>query len=271
MYVGWSSEGFRPSYNEPPFQHGPSYPGLPADSRWVPPTPHLFIHATTMKTEVVFLLHGTAIASASTLAPSDIEVLIPKESPAGKSDHRECATHDYEVLVEPPKPTGSLRNALESYNEEAFRETCTATGIEKLDCPPVGYPELCGFATAAPDSLLPAYTSHGSSASSWWAAHSSSALSVASECPHYWYEAMSGTFLAASWLNQTIAHAQCYEAGITGAEPAETGPTATSDRGLADDAPEETGDPDSGVMRAGAASMLVVAASVLAAATVNAL
>lgn len=225
-----------------------------------------------MTTKVFLLLHGVATVSAFTLIPSDVETLLPAASLTGESDSWECATHDYSKLLDLPRPTGSLEDALQSYNKDVFGELCTATGIDRLDCPPAGYPEVCGFDTAAPNDVLSAYSSHASSASSWWAAHSSSALSIASECPHYWYEAARETFLAAPWLNQTIAYAQCHDdAGITGVEPTETGPTATSGAGLAEDMPEETGEPDSGVGHFGTASMLMVAASGLAAAVMNAL
>lgn len=220
-----------------------------------------------MKAIFGLFLHNAALVSAITIAPSEIKVLFPTAFPTGQPDHRECATHDYDELLDPPKPTGSLEDALQSYNEEIFVKQCTATGIDKLGCAPAGYPEICGFSTAAPDGLLPAYSSHASSASSWWAERSSSALSIARECPHYWYEALGGTFLAAAWLNQTIAYAQCYDdAGITGAEPTEAKPTAKSGAGVTNHAPEETDEPDSGAEHAVVVDIIVLAASGLAAA-----
>lgn len=227
---------------------------------------------TSIKTRVVLFLHGAATVSAFTLSPSEVDALFPAVSPAGESDHWECATHDYSKMLDPPRPTGSLEDTIQSYNKEVFREVCTATGIERPDCLPARYPEVCGISTAAPEDLLPAYSSYASSASSWFAVHSSSALYIASEYPHYWYEAVRDTFLAASWLNQTIVYAQCYDdTWVTGIEPTETEPTATSGPGVIEDAPEETGDPDNGVGHSGTVDMLMVAASGLAAATMIAL
>lgn len=158
------------------------------------------------------------------------------------------------------------------YNEELYNKDCTATGEDRLDCPRFSHFEICGFSTAGSDDLIPAFSSHCSSAHSWWEAHGPAALSIASECPHHWTEAWNDENNSAAWLNLAIGYSQCYEeAGITGDDQSGTEPTATSGPGVTDEAPKETDDSDSGVGQAGTVEVLLLSACGMAAAAVNAL
>ncbi|KAF2674048.1 hypothetical protein BT63DRAFT_449037 [Microthyrium microscopicum] len=151
------------------------------------------------------------IPVATAVSPSDISMLIPSFVGPKKfatTDGWACYTPNYADLLNMPKPTGELSKALLSYGDELLK-TCTLAGDEKRFCPFPDSTLWCAFPTAAPTAVLPAYTSYGSSASSFWSEKSSSMLSLASNCPERWYDAIYVN-ISAPWINNTIAQAECY-------------------------------------------------------------
>jgi len=117
----------------------------------------------------IFLLALSA-SRAAALDPSAISILLPTAPPSGSKDYWDCALSAYTPFSDPQLPTGAVRSALDSYGDELIAD-CTG-----LDCPYPGATRWCGITTAASTAVLPAYTSYASSASIWWANHSSSAL-----------------------------------------------------------------------------------------------
>lgn len=174
-----------------------------------------------------------------------------------------------------PRPSGSLDEAMISYGSQLI-ETCKTSGTYSYPCAFPDKTRWCGVTTALPASLLPAYSSYASNASSWWSVHSSSAVLVAQECPILWYEMSNfGILGGAVWLNHTLIDAECYaEAHATSAASA-TGPTATPGQTAkssnATPTPMPTRTATNGVLgRAENGQMWAVAASGLAAAWANA-
>jgi hypothetical protein len=151
----------------------------------------------------IFLLALSA-SRAAALDPSAISILLPTAPPSGSKDYWDCALSAYTPFSDPQLPTGAVRSALDSYGDELIAD-CTG-----LDCPYPGATRWCGITTAASTAVLPAYTSYASSASIWWANHSSSALELAEQCPHYWYKALTKKPTAGTWLNLTIANAEYF-------------------------------------------------------------
>jgi hypothetical protein len=200
--------------------------------------------------------------------------LMPTVPPSITEDPWDCATENITKFFDLPKPTGNLLDALLSYGDK-LNENCTitvpATGTILPTCPFPPQSELCAFATSAASELLPAYSSYGSAASSWWSAHSSGALSMAKYCPNRWYGMMRDTLDADVWLNDTIAFGNCYaEAHATSEAPTitatESVTKATTSGGTALEPKEK---PNNVVGRMDGVEMLAVAGMGLAAAAVN--
>ncbi|PVH94909.1 hypothetical protein DM02DRAFT_495904, partial [Periconia macrospinosa] len=143
---------------------------------------------------------------AAALDPSSLSIILPTAKPT-ITDNWYCALSTYSPYFNPPKPTGTLLSALQSYGTK-LEETCTETR-----CPYPDATSWCGFTTAAPTAALPAYTSYASSASVWWANHSSAAMDLAKECPWYWYDALTDIPSTSGWLNMTIINAECLANG----------------------------------------------------------
>jgi len=198
-----------------------------------------------MKSTYLLFVQGAATVFAQDFS-IDFSVILPSETPTGTSDSWQCATKNVYQYFDFPMPTGALEDEILRYGGQLYEESCTVTGEATLDClPATEYDRQCGISTAAPPSLLPEYSSWASAASSWWTERSSTAHEIASECPHYWYKAMTDKFLAGPWLNTTLAHAQCIAkaaAQITGDSTAAS-PTATSGSGVKG-GPAETDKPN---------------------------
>lgn len=109
-----------------------------------------------------------------------------------------------------PPATSSVLKAIQSYAGKIRSESCTLTGADELDCPPLDGPQLCGITSALPASASAGFSAYGSSASSWVAANRGEMLRMASECPMHWYEAVN-YYDQGMWLNDTINIAGCYE------------------------------------------------------------
>jgi hypothetical protein len=157
----------------------------------------------------IFLLVLSA-SRAVALDPSAISILLPTASPSGSEDYWDCALSAYTPFFDPPLPTGAVKSALDSYGDELIAD-CTG-----LECPYPDATRWCGITTAAPTAVLLAHTSYASSASVWWASHSSSALELAEKCPHCWYTALTKKPTAGAWLNLTIANAECFGKALGG-------------------------------------------------------
>jgi hypothetical protein len=155
-----------------------------------------------------FVLVLVAAAAASTIDT----ILLPTTRPT-QTDEWQCATENLNQYFDVPKPTGALFTALDSYVLQLFK-TCTSTEVNRLACPFPDKSKWCDFTSVAKPTVLPAYTSFGSLASSWWSAHSAAASSLAQRCPYGWYNAMMDTAAGATFLNETIILAQCHADGL---------------------------------------------------------
>lgn len=209
------------------------------------------------------------------------QTVLPTDVPSGtQHDNWRCAVANLTQYFDVPKPTGSLLSAIYSYADKLV-DACTLTDdIERfLDCYPAN-DEWCKFTTAAPASLIPDYKLYGSAASSWWAAHSSSALFLATDCPERWFNAMYEVPNGGTWLNDTINFAACYGEVVTTTTSAslESASTSTRSTATATTLPGVTGiatasvapTPTNSVMgRADGLGMWMMAGVVFAAAAVN--
>ncbi len=161
----------------------------------------------------------TALAQASlhTLLAPTVEPNVTQ------NDHWVCATYDLanNFMVANPRPTGALLTAHASYASQLAR-TCTVTAANGSvgliwPCPNPHKSLWCSWSKAMPTSLLPEYTSYAKKAGSWWTTKSAAAVSMAAECPQYWYEAAvfgPGIVLGGFWLNQTLIYNDCLNEAV---------------------------------------------------------
>lgn len=135
----------------------------------------------------------------------------PTIEPTFTIDPWECATKNISQYADLPKPTGALLEALRSYGDKLLQD-CTpiVTGTVGPSCP---FPEKslwCGLTTDVPTAALPAYTSFGSVASSWWSAHSSAVATVIEKCPITWDQMWREIPGGDAWLKDVIVFGECY-------------------------------------------------------------
>ena len=160
--------------------------------------------------------------------------LMPRLAPSIGSttrDEWQCYTENIDQYFKGPNPTGDLEEALLDY-ADVLNADCTITvpetGTVLPTCPFPGKEKWCAFPTAAPSSIIPAWSTFGSAVSSWWAAHSSGASSLARYCPNRWRQIMTETPYGELWLNDTIAWAECYaDAQPTNAQSGSSTKTTT--------------------------------------------
>ncbi|EAQ89739.1 hypothetical protein CHGG_06358 [Chaetomium globosum CBS 148.51] len=172
-------------------------------------------------------------------------IVAPTAAPdASETDPWRCATEDPMTYLSVPMPTGELREAHDSFGSSLI-QTCLTSGTYDYPCAFPDKSRWCGFTTAMPASLLPAYTQYARSASSWWAANSASVIRIAEECPIMWYEASNfGVLGGAVFLNHTLINAECYaEANPTLTLSATEQPTATPGQGATESDPTSTATP----------------------------
>ncbi|PQE29061.1 hypothetical protein CJF30_00004077 [Rutstroemia sp. NJR-2017a BBW] len=134
---------------------------------------------------VVLLAIVSILEAANGWADSALyKTLLPTVRLPTTRDPRQCVVANLTQYFNVPTPTGSLLDALNSYGAELIAP-CTLPAIDELygGCFP-GKDDWCKFTTAAPISVLPDHQSYGSTASAWWAAHSSNAVDLAKECPN---------------------------------------------------------------------------------------
>lgn len=156
----------------------------------------------------------TTASTASRISPSPLTTtFLPASTPPPASsqspDPWQCATKNLTQYFDVPKPIPTLLSALESYGDELLKPClATATGLDILSCSVTETTQWCGFATAAEPVVQRRYSSYGSAAASWYAAKSAAIESVKTECRVTWEKFGP---LDQAWLNQTVAHARCYE------------------------------------------------------------
>lgn len=88
-----------------------------------------------------------------------------EESTPYVPDPWECITENLTQYLKPPKPTGSLFDALQSYAYELY-EPCLADITVEI-CPFPAQSEWCSFTDVAPTAVLTAYSTYASQAYSW--------------------------------------------------------------------------------------------------------
>ncbi|KAF5593979.1 hypothetical protein FPANT_5014 [Fusarium pseudoanthophilum] len=153
-----------------------------------------------------------ALLQASGVAASIFDTLFPSEKPSVTRDPRECLFSDFEPYWSAVTPTGKLSTALVSYGD-ALQKDCKWTSFDVVGVPTCPYPALsdwCSFSDAVPATLLPEWSSYGSSASSWWEQHKKDIVSDAHMCPKRWFNQMVGIPYAYLRLNNTITFGACY-------------------------------------------------------------
>lgn len=156
-----------------------------------------------------FLL-TTLVNAASASSDSEMAILIPTTPPTTSTrDSYECAIENITNYFDVLTTTGSLNDVLVSYGWSLF-DTCTLTGIDRTACPNPDSSAWCAFSTIVLSTLISGYSSYALLASSWWSNHSSGALSLASNCPQYWYRTGSQKLVGFRGLNKTINFTGCY-------------------------------------------------------------
>jgi hypothetical protein len=152
---------------------------------------------------------GSSISQApktTTFVPTATLPPTSRQSP----DPWQCATKNLTQYFDVPKPTAALLSALQSYGDVLIKPcVATATGLDVISCSVSETTKWCAFATEAKPVIQPRYSAYGSAAASWYGARSSAIESAKKDCPVTWKKF--GVFDEA-WLNQTIAHAKCYDA-----------------------------------------------------------
>ena len=149
-------------------------------------------------------------------------------------DPAHCLTENLTPYLDPPKPTGSLFDAIESH-AASLVDPCVVDGTTRSvwpwACPFPAQSRWCAFSTAAPTDVLPAYSSFANQAYSWWEERSSAVVSLRENCPNVWENALlHGSTGREEWLNDTIAFAGCYAEALTTAGSATTGTTSGGSR-----------------------------------------
>ncbi|KAK0758545.1 hypothetical protein N5P37_008944 [Trichoderma harzianum] len=222
-------------------------------------------------TAAIFLYASVSLAALQ-------DTILPSKPPTITSEPWQCTTEILPQYFDPPKPTGALLTAIQSYGD-VLQKDCKPTQTDIYGLPECTFPASslwCRFSTAAPSSLLSSYSSYGSAASSWWSAKSSAAVSLARSCPIGWYRAMYDTPGGPGWLNSTLVFAGCYEEAhpTTGSSTKATATATTGSKAISS-GPQQTATStstsksNSVVGRAEHVEMWVVAGTGLAVTTVN--
>ncbi len=138
-------------------------------------------------------------------------------APIVSEDPWQCVTENITQYFDPPQPSANVLDAINSYGDVL---ACTVTDPKSW----------CGFTTAAPSSILTAYSTWVSEAVSFWTGKSSTMAVLATSCPAAW-----GNFAAVhtAWVSLASAHAECYLAAHPQTNSAAGGSTATASTTLA--------------------------------------
>jgi hypothetical protein len=153
---------------------------------------------------------GSTISQAPKTTNSFVPTATLSPATSQSPDPWQCATKNLTQYFDVPSPTAALLSALQSYGT-VLNAPCiaTATGLDYLSCTVSETTKWCAFATEAKPVIQPRYSAYGSAAASWYGARSSAIESAKKGCPITWKKL--GPF-GEIWLNQTIAHAKCYDA-----------------------------------------------------------
>ncbi|KAK8131885.1 hypothetical protein PG999_000058 [Apiospora kogelbergensis] len=186
-----------------------------------------------MRTARSLALMALAFASGANAYTWDSTIhslVAPTEAPTvTSSEDWRCITSDAVQYFKAPMATGDLLTALDSYAKSAMAP-CRSTVRDFWGCA-LEKDEWCDFSTAAPTSVLSAWSSIGSAALAFWEPRSSAAASLAKECPMRWFDASLDSPIGGIVLNQTIMFAACHaEAQLPGGPASTTSagqPTAT--------------------------------------------
>ncbi|KAL3593199.1 hypothetical protein FPOAC2_07493 [Fusarium poae] len=138
--------------------------------------------------------------------------LFPTARPTTSDNGIDCMFEDFYPIFSALTPNGSLSTALLSYGDKLIKD-CPLTDVDVMGLPTCPYPALsdwCSFSDHAPATLLPEWSSYGSSASSWWSEHSSYAVKYAHVCKKKWFNQMIGVVYGSARLNNTIHWGECY-------------------------------------------------------------
>ncbi|KAG8354285.1 hypothetical protein FVEN_g7794 [Fusarium venenatum] len=148
----------------------------------------------------------------STANAAIYDSLFPTARPTTSDNDVDCMFEDFYPIFSALTPNGSLSTALLSYGNELIKG-CPLTDVDVMGLPTCPYPALsdwCSFSDHAPTTLVPAWSSYGSSASSWWSEHSSYAVKYAHVCKKKWFNQMIGVVYGSARLNNTIHWGECY-------------------------------------------------------------
>ncbi|RFN52979.1 hypothetical protein FIE12Z_2750 [Fusarium flagelliforme] len=163
-----------------------------------------------MKPAVAIVLLQSSIVNGAIY-----DTLFPTAKPTTSDNDVDCMFEDFYPIFSAITPNGSLSTALLSYGDELIKD-CPLTDVDVMGLPTCPYPALpdwCAFSDHVPTTLLPAWSSYGSSAWSWWSEHSSYAVKYAHVCKKKWFNAMIGVVYGSVRLNNTIHWGECYAQG----------------------------------------------------------
>lgn len=157
----------------------------------------------------------TVLAAASTTASATLKQSMsitnfPIGGPTATTlDPYECYTGNLSTFFDVPRQPATLQTAVLQYASNSLYKSCTDAGTKIELCPFPPNAGWCGFTNAAPATLLPAWSTYASQASSWWSDHWQDAVTTAAMCPLQWYRA---SIPGKLWvLNETIAFAGCFD------------------------------------------------------------
>lgn len=161
----------------------------------------------------LILLTSAHLANAQKAKPwpdSTIHsILLPTDPPPEEpEDSYDCVFENVTQYYDVPKPPGRLLDCLFDYGDKLFEECMDGSGAEEGDCY-LEKEQWCAFTTERPASVASDLSDWHTTVSSWWSANSSKAVSVAEECPQYWFEAGVEVLDGRTWLNKTIIFAGC--------------------------------------------------------------
>lgn len=169
-------------------------------------------HMLIVKLLIMSRFVETAVSKSEWSDSKVHEIVLPTDMPpADLEDDWDCALMNIDEYFDPPKPTGALLTSMDEYEARIFTEACTLPKDEMADGCWLDKDQVCGFTTAINSKFSSELSSYGSAASSWWAAHSSNAVWLATKCPNQWMDSKFAFPAGDVWLNDTIMYAACHD------------------------------------------------------------